>query len=182
MGGRAEAFLTTLVCVPWASTPSLACRGVFAIVPVAGSLQRTQSWLERYVYKRAPRSYNMNLTYFISAFWHGFYPGCVVCVFVTPGMRGCNVQPPFYFSTCIPPHSSHAVFAAGFKSTGLPSATMVMVWCVPLTRATPHPHHHHDHCCPPPCRYYLFFLSVPLLQNLSKAITVNVRPYTFQVP
>jgi lysophospholipid acyltransferase len=42
--------------------------------------QRTQSWLERYVYKRAPRAYQMNLTYFISAFWHGFYPGCVPAV------------------------------------------------------------------------------------------------------
>ncbi len=41
------------------------------------SLQRTQSWLERYIFKRAPRAYNMNLTYFISAFWHGFYPGYV---------------------------------------------------------------------------------------------------------
>ena len=31
------------------------------------------------------------------------------------------------------------------------------------------------------CRYYLFFLSVPLLQNLSKAITTNIRPYAFEV-
>ncbi len=29
--------------------------------------------------------------------------------------------------------------------------------------------------------YYLFFMSVPLLQNLSKAISTNIRPYTFVV-
>jgi hypothetical protein len=46
----------------------------YAFLPV----QRTQSWLERYIFKRAPRAYNMNLTYFISAFWHGFYPGYVM--------------------------------------------------------------------------------------------------------
>lgn len=39
--------------------------------------QRTQWWLEHYVYRRAPRSFgiNMILTYFVSAFWHGFYGG-----------------------------------------------------------------------------------------------------------
>lgn len=31
----------------------------------------TQSWLERYIFKRAPRSYNRWLTFFASAFWHG---------------------------------------------------------------------------------------------------------------
>jgi len=63
--------------------------------------QRTQAWLENYVYKRSPRSLNMIFTYFISAFWHGFYPG-----------------------------------------------------------------------------YYLFFLSVPLAQNLSKAVQTKLRPLT----
>ena len=39
--------------------------------------QRVQWWLEHYVYRRAPRSFGINtfLTYFVSAFWHGFYPG-----------------------------------------------------------------------------------------------------------
>lgn len=64
--------------------------------------KHTQSWLERYVYKRAPRSMSMYATYFVSAIWHGLYPG-----------------------------------------------------------------------------YYLFFLSVPLAQNLAKKITADVRPLTF---
>ncbi|KAF1334340.1 Lysophospholipid acyltransferase, partial [Globisporangium splendens] len=33
----------------------------------------TQTWLERYVYARTGNS--LMATYFISAFWHGFYPG-----------------------------------------------------------------------------------------------------------
>ena len=35
--------------------------------------QQTQSWLERYVYTRSGNS--LALTYFVSALWHGFYPG-----------------------------------------------------------------------------------------------------------
>lgn len=33
----------------------------------------TQNWLERYVYTRTGNS--LLATYFVSAFWHGFYPG-----------------------------------------------------------------------------------------------------------
>ncbi|CCI43023.1 unnamed protein product [Albugo candida] len=33
----------------------------------------TQNWLERYVYSRTNNS--LIATYFVSAFWHGFYPG-----------------------------------------------------------------------------------------------------------
>lgn len=33
----------------------------------------TQAWLERYVYRRTNGS--LAATYFVSAFWHGFYPG-----------------------------------------------------------------------------------------------------------
>ncbi|KAH9101924.1 hypothetical protein AeMF1_021370 [Aphanomyces euteiches] len=33
----------------------------------------TQNWLERYVYSRTGNS--LAATYFVSAFWHGFYPG-----------------------------------------------------------------------------------------------------------
>eukprot|EP00611_Tribonema_gayanum_P014718 TRINITY_DN2619_c0_g1_i7.p1 TRINITY_DN2619_c0_g1~~TRINITY_DN2619_c0_g1_i7.p1 ORF type:complete len:153 (-),score=28.52 TRINITY_DN2619_c0_g1_i7:81-539(-) len=33
----------------------------------------TQSWLEKYVYTRTNNS--LMATYFVSAFWHGFYPG-----------------------------------------------------------------------------------------------------------
>lgn len=37
----------------------------------------TQSWLERYIFKRAPRAggFNRWLTFLASAFWHGFYSG-----------------------------------------------------------------------------------------------------------
>jgi lysophospholipid acyltransferase len=37
----------------------------------------TQSWLERYVFLRAPRQYSINkwLTFATSAFWHGTFPG-----------------------------------------------------------------------------------------------------------
>ena len=35
--------------------------------------KRTQGWLEKYVYLRTNRS--LVATYFVSAFWHGLYPG-----------------------------------------------------------------------------------------------------------
>lgn len=35
--------------------------------------KRTQGWLERYTYHRTGKS--LNATYFVSAFWHGLYPG-----------------------------------------------------------------------------------------------------------
>jgi len=35
--------------------------------------KRTQGWLERYTYTRTNRS--LTLTYFVSAIWHGLYPG-----------------------------------------------------------------------------------------------------------
>ena len=35
--------------------------------------KRTQGWLERYTYNRTNKS--LVMTYFISAFWHGLYPG-----------------------------------------------------------------------------------------------------------
>lgn len=35
--------------------------------------KRTQGWLQRYTYDR--HNQNLFLTYFISAFWHGLYPG-----------------------------------------------------------------------------------------------------------
>ena len=35
--------------------------------------QKTQTWLERYTYNRTGGS--LLATYFVSAFWHGFYPG-----------------------------------------------------------------------------------------------------------
>ncbi|KAF0701623.1 Aste57867_7951 [Aphanomyces stellatus] len=35
--------------------------------------QGTQAWLQRYVYERSGHS--LLATYFVSAFWHGFYPG-----------------------------------------------------------------------------------------------------------
>ena len=39
----------------------------------------TQKWLERYVYKRFGES--LAITYFISSFWHGFYPGYYIFFF-----------------------------------------------------------------------------------------------------
>jgi hypothetical protein len=37
----------------------------------------TQSWLERYIFLRAPRAYGLNrwITFFASAFWHGLFIG-----------------------------------------------------------------------------------------------------------
>jgi hypothetical protein len=42
--------------------------------------------LEHYVYKRCSPAYALLATYFISAFWHGFYPGYVA---VQRALRGC---------------------------------------------------------------------------------------------
>jgi len=35
----------------------------------------TNLWLRRYVYERVRNGINLYATYFVSAFWHGFYPG-----------------------------------------------------------------------------------------------------------
>jgi lysophospholipid acyltransferase len=35
----------------------------------------TNVWLKRTVYTRTSKNYRMPLTYFTSAFWHGFFPG-----------------------------------------------------------------------------------------------------------
>lgn len=41
-----------------------------------------QSWLERYIFKRSPvRSLSKYITFFASAFWHGFYPGYYITFF-----------------------------------------------------------------------------------------------------
>ncbi|OQR86312.1 lysophospholipid acyltransferase [Achlya hypogyna] len=42
----------------------------------------TQSWLERYVYSRSGNS--LAATYFVSAFWHGFYPGYYLFFLTVP--------------------------------------------------------------------------------------------------
>ena len=44
--------------------------------------KRTQGWLERYTYLRSGRS--LLVTYFISAFWHGLYPGFFVFFMSVP--------------------------------------------------------------------------------------------------
>jgi len=44
----------------------------------------TQSWLERYIFKRTPRAYNRWVTFAASAFWHGFYPGYYLAFFTVP--------------------------------------------------------------------------------------------------
>jgi lysophospholipid acyltransferase len=46
----------------------------------------TQSWLERYILKRAPRASGLNrwMTYFASAFWHGFAPGYYLALLSAP--------------------------------------------------------------------------------------------------
>jgi len=60
--GRLIVILSTLTLPP--SPPSLP-----PSLPPSG----TQKWLQRYVYFR--NSESLLITYFVSAFWHGFYPG-----------------------------------------------------------------------------------------------------------
>eukprot|EP01126_Amoeba_proteus_P042388 TRINITY_DN4606_c0_g3_i21.p1 TRINITY_DN4606_c0_g3~~TRINITY_DN4606_c0_g3_i21.p1 ORF type:complete len:264 (-),score=44.16 TRINITY_DN4606_c0_g3_i21:927-1718(-) len=36
---------------------------------------QTSQWLKRYVFLRLERGVNLYVTYFVSAIWHGFYPG-----------------------------------------------------------------------------------------------------------
>ena len=44
--------------------------------------KRTQGWLERYTYKRTGNS--LLATYFISALWHGLYPGFFIFFMSVP--------------------------------------------------------------------------------------------------
>ena len=46
--------------------------------------KRTQGWLERYTYHRTGGS--LAATYFISAFWHGLYPGYFVFFLCLPAL------------------------------------------------------------------------------------------------
>ena len=46
--------------------------------------KRTQGWLERYTYHRTGRS--VMITYFISALWHGLYPGFFIMFMTLPIM------------------------------------------------------------------------------------------------
>ena len=58
----------------------------------------TQSWLERYIFRRAPRGMNKWITFGASAFWHGFYPGyylSFVSVPVVQVRKLCTVQEVF---------------------------------------------------------------------------------------
>ncbi|DAZ98042.1 TPA: hypothetical protein N0F65_004532 [Lagenidium giganteum] len=48
----------------------------------------TQSWLERYVYSRTNNS--LLATYFVSAFWHGFYPGYYIFFMSLPLATAVN--------------------------------------------------------------------------------------------
>ncbi len=48
----------------------------------------TQNWLERYVYTRTGNS--LMATYFVSAFWHGFYPGYYIFFMSVPLATGVN--------------------------------------------------------------------------------------------
>jgi hypothetical protein len=44
--------------------------------------KRTQGWLERYTYLRTGR--NLAIVYFVSAFWHGLYPGFFMLFMTVP--------------------------------------------------------------------------------------------------
>ncbi|TMW63010.1 hypothetical protein Poli38472_005628 [Pythium oligandrum] len=48
----------------------------------------TQNWLERYVYTRTGNS--LMATYFVSAFWHGFYPGYYIFFLSLPLATSVN--------------------------------------------------------------------------------------------
>lgn len=50
--------------------------------------KRTQGWLERYTYQRSGR--NLVLTYFISAIWHGLYPGFFFFFMSIPLLTNCE--------------------------------------------------------------------------------------------
>jgi len=41
----------------------------------------TALWLRRIIYDRLPSSYNLYAVYFVSALWHGFYPGYYITFF-----------------------------------------------------------------------------------------------------
>jgi hypothetical protein len=78
--------------------------------------QSTQRWLERYIYKRLPRTMNINLVtlYFVSAFWHGFYPGYYVFFMTVP------------FATVIERHARHKIRPLFFDSEGNARATKIL--------------------------------------------------------
>ncbi|KAF0701622.1 Aste57867_7950 [Aphanomyces stellatus] len=48
----------------------------------------TQNWLQRYVYERSGNS--LMATYFVSAFWHGFYPGYYIFFMSIPLATNVN--------------------------------------------------------------------------------------------
>ncbi|CAM9733108.1 unnamed protein product [Phaeothamnion confervicola] len=69
--------------------------------------KRTQGWLERYVYNRTGNS--LTATYFMSAFWHGFYPGYYLFFMSLPLATSAGrvarkkIRPYFMAADCITP-------------------------------------------------------------------------------
>lgn len=81
-----------------------------------------QSWLELYIFKRAPRAGGLNkwLTFLASAFWHGFYPGYYLSFMTVPFMQmGFN---PLYdvFAPVVP--------KAGKSASVLVAASWAVHW------------------------------------------------------
>lgn len=100
----------------------------------------TQRWLQRYVYFRNRES--LLVTYFVSAFWHGFYPGA--CVFTYVCVSWCHEQKQM--------------------QNGLQRSSD------PLLTDSIHPIPQKQ--CRPPRKqtgYYLFFFSIALVQTVQRA-------------
>lgn len=79
----------------------------------------TQTWLERYVYARTGNS--LLATYFISAFWHGFYPGYYLFFLSLPLATAVNR---LAFKR-VRPHFLEADGSAGFKKKLYDAASLV---------------------------------------------------------
>ena len=65
--------------------------------------KRTQGWLERYTYQRTNRS--LAITYFVSAIWHGLYPGESCLLFIISNLTklmSCHVSGFFVFFMSMP--------------------------------------------------------------------------------
>lgn len=99
---------------------------------------RTQGWLERYTYLRTNRS--LFATYFISALWHGLYPGYFLFFLIVPVMTQIEremrtkINPLIYgpdYKTKVYPKLQFSLFGGILKyKRDLPSSFIEWVYAI----------------------------------------------------
>lgn len=94
----------------WDGTMNVRCWEVESATSMSAVMRDwnifTQSWLERYIFLRAPRIYEFNrwITFAASAFWHGLFPGYYMGFATVPVMASASRMAYGVMKPLITPH------------------------------------------------------------------------------